>query len=47
MRKILMIDDDRLQFRLTQMDFTKLQGKLYELKRASTDEDAQLWRPAR
>ena len=35
-----MIDDDRLQFRLTQTDFTKLKGKLYELKRASTDEDA-------
>jgi len=28
MRKILMIDDDRLQFRLTQTDFTKLHGKL-------------------
>ena len=42
-----MIDDDRLQFRLTQTNFTKLQGELYELEWASTDEDAQLWRPAR
>jgi len=40
MRKILMIDDDRLQFRLTQTDFTKFQVELYELERASTDEDA-------
>jgi len=39
MRKILMIDDDRLQFRLTQTDFTKFQGELYELEWASTYED--------
>ena len=42
-----MIVDDRLQFRLTQTNFTKLQGELSELEWASTDEDAQLWRPAR
>lgn len=34
-----MIDDDRLQFRLTQTDFTKFQGELYELEWASTYED--------
>jgi two-component system, cell cycle response regulator len=39
MRKILMIDDDRLQFRLTQTDFTKFQGEIYELEWASTYED--------
>jgi hypothetical protein len=44
MRKILMIDDDRLQFRLTQTDFTKFQGELYELEWSSTYEDGQLWR---
>ena len=39
MRKILMIDDDRLQFRLTQTDFTKFHGEIYELEWASTYED--------
>ena len=34
-----MIDDDRLQFRLTQTDFTKFQGEIYELEWASTYED--------
>jgi hypothetical protein len=28
MRKILMIDDDRLQFRVTQANFAKFQGEL-------------------
>jgi diguanylate cyclase (GGDEF)-like protein len=39
MRKILMIDDDRLQFRVTQANFTKFQGELYELEWSSTYED--------
>ena len=34
-----MIDDDRLQFRLTQTDFTKFHGEIYELEWASTYED--------
>jgi diguanylate cyclase (GGDEF)-like protein len=39
MRKILMIDDDRLQFRVTQANFAKFQGELYELEWSSTYED--------
>jgi len=39
MRKILMIDDDRLQFRVTQANFTKFQGELYDLEWSSTYED--------
>jgi diguanylate cyclase (GGDEF)-like protein len=39
MRKILMIDDDRLQFRVTQANFTKFQGELYELEWSSSYED--------
>ncbi len=34
-----MIDDDRLQFRVTQANFTKFQGELYELEWSSTYED--------
>lgn len=34
-----MIDDDRLQFRVTQANFTKFQGELYELEWSSSYED--------
>ncbi len=34
-----MIDDDRLQFRVTQANFAKFQGELYELEWSSTYED--------
>jgi diguanylate cyclase (GGDEF)-like protein len=34
-----MIDDDRLQFRVTQANFTKFQGEIYELEWSSTYED--------
>ncbi len=39
MRKILLIDDDRLQFRLTQAHFKNFQADKYELEWASTYED--------
>ena len=39
MRKILMIDDDRLQFRVTQAHFKNFQGESYELEWAATYED--------
>ena len=39
MRKILMIDDDRLQFRLTQGHFKNFQAEIYELEWAATFED--------
>jgi diguanylate cyclase (GGDEF)-like protein len=38
-RKILLIDDDRLQFRLTQANFKNFQGEHYELDWAETYED--------
>ncbi len=38
-RKILLIDDDRLQFRLTQAHFKTFQTDLYELEWAATYED--------
>ena len=38
-RKVLLIDDDRLQFRLTQQHFKSFQTDLYELDWASTYED--------
>ncbi len=38
-RKVLLIDDDRLQFRLTQAHFKSFQTDLYELDWASTYED--------
>lgn len=38
-RKILLIDDDRLQFRLTQANFKNFQGEHYELEWAETYED--------
>lgn len=39
MRKILMIDDDRLQFRITQAHFKSFQSEVYELEWAATYED--------
>jgi len=39
MRKILMIDDDRLQFRITQEHFKGFQSEVYELEWAATYED--------
>jgi len=39
MRKILMIDDDRLQFRLTQEHFKNFQAEIYELEWAATFDD--------
>lgn len=39
LRKILLIDDDRLQFRLTQANFKNFQGERYELEWAATYED--------
>ena len=39
MRKILMIDDDRLQFRITQAHFKSFQSETYELEWAATYED--------
>lgn len=39
LRKILLIDDDRLQFRLTQANFNNFQGERYELEWAATYED--------
>ncbi|MBC7367076.1 MAG: response regulator, partial [Undibacterium sp.] len=39
MRKILMIDDDRLQFRITQAHFRNFQSEIYELEWAATYED--------
>ncbi len=38
-RKILLIDDDRLQFRLTQAHFKNFQGEHYELEWAETYEN--------
>ncbi len=38
-RKILLIDDDRLQFRLLQAHFKNFQGEHYELEWAATYED--------
>jgi two-component system cell cycle response regulator len=38
MRKILMIDDDRLQFRITQAHFKSFQAEVYELEWAPTYE---------
>lgn len=38
-RKILLIDDDRLQFRLTQANFNNFQGERYELEWAATYEE--------
>lgn len=38
-RKILLIDDDRLQFRLTQAHFQKFQGEMFALHWAETFED--------
>jgi diguanylate cyclase (GGDEF)-like protein len=38
-RKILLIDDDRLQFRLTQAHFNAFQGEHYELDWAATYEE--------
>ena len=38
-RKILLIDDDRLQFRVTQAHFKNFQGEQYELEWASTYEE--------
>jgi diguanylate cyclase (GGDEF)-like protein len=38
-RKILLIDDDRLQFHLSKAHFGKFQGEHYELEWASTYED--------
>jgi two-component system cell cycle response regulator len=39
MRKILLIDDDRLQYRLTQAHFKNFGGERYELEWASTYEE--------
>src|ERR1051326_1392616 len=39
MRKILLIDDDRLQFRLTQAHFKNFEADAYELEWASTYEE--------
>ena len=39
LRRILMIDDDRLQFRLAQAHFGKFQGEHYELEWQGTYED--------
>jgi diguanylate cyclase (GGDEF)-like protein len=39
MRKILMIDDDRLQFRITQRHFKNFHADIYELEWAATFED--------
>jgi two-component system, cell cycle response regulator len=39
LRKILLIDDDRMQFRLTQAHFKTFRGEQYELEWASTYED--------
>ena len=38
-RKILLIDDDRLQFRVTQAHFKNFQGEQYELEWAATYEE--------
>lgn len=38
-RKILLIDDDRLQFRVAQAHFSKFQGEQYELEWSSNYED--------
>jgi diguanylate cyclase (GGDEF)-like protein len=38
-RKVLLIDDDRLQYRLTQAHFKAFQTELYELEWAATYED--------
>ncbi|MCX6951587.1 MAG: diguanylate cyclase [Verrucomicrobia bacterium] len=38
-RKILLIDDDRLQYRLTQANFKNFQGEQYDLEWAETYED--------
>lgn len=38
-RKILLIDDDRLQFRLTQANFNNFHGERYELEWSATFED--------
>ncbi len=38
-RKILLIDDDRLQFRLTQAHFNNFEGERYQLEWAATYED--------
>lgn len=38
-RKILLIDDDRLQFRLTQANFNNFKGERYELEWAATYEE--------
>src|SRR3954465_15956223 len=35
-RKILLIDDDRLQYRLTQANFNNFKGESYELEWAGT-----------
>lgn len=39
LRKILLIDDDRLQFRLTQANFNNFQGERYDLEWAATYEE--------
>ena len=39
LRKILLIDDDRMQFRLTQAHFKTFRGERYELEWASTYEE--------
>lgn len=39
LRKILLIDDDRMQFRLTQAHFKNFRGERYELEWASTYEE--------
>ena len=39
MRKVLLIDDDRLQFRVTQAHFKNFQTDLYELEWAATYEE--------
>ena len=38
-RKILLIDDDRMQFRLTQANFNNFQGEHYELEWSATYEE--------
>ena len=38
-RKVLLIDDDRMQFRLTQAHFKNFRGEHYDLDWASTYED--------
>src|SRR5688572_14540370 len=38
-RKILLIDDDRMQFRLTQAHFQNFQGERFDLDWAETYED--------